>query len=83
MSTSAVDTWRAIKIWTKNVTDVANEFLLLTQVLLMKQMKTQVLNLKKSKTQIPIKYLTQKIIIKKDKLSRATAAPCSPGGVPA
>jgi hypothetical protein len=46
--TSAVDTWWAINIWTKNVTEVLNEFLPLTQVSSMKQMKTQVLNLKKS-----------------------------------
>jgi len=33
VSTSAVDTWKAIKIWTENLTKVSNEFLLLTQVL--------------------------------------------------
>jgi hypothetical protein len=60
MSTSTVDTWRAVNIWTKNVREVPNEFLPLTQVSLMKQMKTQVLNLKKPKTQVPIGYLTLK-----------------------
>jgi hypothetical protein len=50
MSISAVDTWQTINIWTKNVTEVLNGFLPLTQVPLMKQMKTQVLNLKKPKT---------------------------------
>lgn len=52
MSTSAVDTWRAVNIWTKNVIEVPNQFLPLTEVRVppMKQMKTQVLNLKKSKT---------------------------------
>jgi hypothetical protein len=56
---SVVDTWRAVNIWTKNVREVQNEFLLLIQVPLLKQMKTQVLNLKMSKTQVPIRYLTQ------------------------
>jgi hypothetical protein len=50
VSTSAVDTWWAVNIWTENVTDVPNEFLLIIQVPPMEQMKTQILNLKKSKT---------------------------------
>jgi hypothetical protein len=50
--------WRAINIWTKNVTEVPNGFLPLTQVPPIKQMKTHVLNLKKPKTQVPIEYLT-------------------------
>jgi hypothetical protein len=57
MSTSAVDTWRAVKIWTENLTEVLNRFLPLTQVPLIIQMKTHVLNLKTLKTQVPIKYL--------------------------
>jgi hypothetical protein len=65
MSTSAVDTWRAVNNWTENVIEVPNEFLLLTGVRVppMKQIKTQILNLKKSKTQVPIGYLTlQKLL---------------------
>jgi hypothetical protein len=58
MSTSAVDTWQAIKIWTKNLTEVPNEFLLLIQVLPMIQNKTEVLNLKALKILVPIRYLT-------------------------
>jgi hypothetical protein len=57
VSTSTVDMWRAINIWTENVTEVPNGFLLLTQVPPMKQMKTQILNLKKLKTHIAIEYL--------------------------
>jgi hypothetical protein len=52
--------WRAINIWTGNLTEVPNGFLSLTQVPPMKQMKTQVLNLKKPKIQVPIRYLTKK-----------------------
>jgi hypothetical protein len=32
MSTSEVDTWRAVNIWTKNVIEVPNQFLPLTEV---------------------------------------------------
>jgi hypothetical protein len=39
MSTSVVDTWRAVKISTENLTEVSYEFLLLTQVSPMIQMK--------------------------------------------
>jgi hypothetical protein len=52
--------WRTVNIWTKNITEVSNGLLRLTQVLPTKQMKTYVLNFKKPKTQIPIKYLTLK-----------------------
>jgi hypothetical protein len=62
MSTSTVDTWRAIKIWTKNLTEVPNEFLPLIQVPPMIQNKTEVLNLKTRKTQVPTWYLTLKTI---------------------
>jgi hypothetical protein len=58
VSTSAVDTWRDVKILTKNLTEVPNEFLPLIQVPPMKQNKTEVLNLKSRKTQVPIGYLT-------------------------
>jgi len=58
VSTSAVDTWWAVNIWTENVTDVPNEFLLIIQVPPMEQMKTQILNLKKSKTLFFFKYGT-------------------------
>jgi hypothetical protein len=50
MSTSAVDTWRSVKIWTENLIEVPNEFLLLIQVPPMIQNKTEVLNLKTRKT---------------------------------
>jgi hypothetical protein len=49
VSTSTVDTWWAVNIWMENVTNVPNEFLPLTHVLFMKQIKTQVLNLKNLK----------------------------------
>jgi hypothetical protein len=58
MSTSAVDMWQTVKIWTKNVIEVLNRFLPLTKASPMKQMKTQVLNLKRLKTQVSIGYLT-------------------------
>jgi hypothetical protein len=61
MSTSAVDTWRAVKIWTKNLIKVPNEFLSLIQIPSMIQNKTEVLNLKMLKIQVPIRYLTLKI----------------------
>jgi len=61
--TLAVDTWRAVNIWTENVTEVLNRFLLLTHVPPMKQIKTHILNFKKPKTQVPIEYLTLIIII--------------------
>jgi hypothetical protein len=51
VSTLAVDTWRAIKIWTENLTKIQNEFLPLTQVPPVIQMKTQVLNLKTLKVE--------------------------------
>jgi hypothetical protein len=38
--TSAVDTWQIVNIWTKNVTEVPNGLLPVTQIPLMKQMKT-------------------------------------------
>jgi hypothetical protein len=47
----------------KNVIEVPNEFLPLTQVLSMKEMKTRVLNLKKHKTQISMGYWTLIVII--------------------
>jgi hypothetical protein len=49
MSTSTIDTWQAVKIWTENLTEVPNGFLLLTHVPHMIQMKTQILNLKSLK----------------------------------
>jgi hypothetical protein len=58
MSTSAVDTWRNVKIWTENLTEVLNEFLPIIHVPLMIQNKTEVLNLKTRKIQVPIRYLT-------------------------
>jgi hypothetical protein len=58
VSTSAVDTWRAVKIRTKNLTEVPNGFLPLIQVPPMIQNKTEILNLKSRKTQVPIGYLT-------------------------
>jgi len=59
VSTSAVDTWRDVKIQTENLTEVSNGFLPLIQVPSMIQNKTEVLNLKSRKTQVPIGYLTQ------------------------
>lgn len=58
MSTSAVNMWWTVNIWTKNITNVLNRFLSLTQIPPMKQIKTKMLNLKKHKTQVPIEYLT-------------------------
>jgi len=58
--TSAVETWRAVKIWKENLIEVPNGFLPLTYVPPMIQMKTQILNLKMLKTQIPMRYLTLK-----------------------
>jgi hypothetical protein len=58
VSTSAVDTWRDVKIQTENLTEVLNGFLPLIQVPPMIQNKTDVLNLKSRKTQVPIGYLT-------------------------
>jgi hypothetical protein len=40
VSTLAIDTWRAVNIWTKNIIEVPNEFLPLTLVLPIKQTKT-------------------------------------------
>jgi hypothetical protein len=51
--------WQDVKIRTKNLTEVPNEFLLLIQVPPMIQNKTEILNLKSRKTQVPIRYLTQ------------------------
>jgi hypothetical protein len=45
----------------KNLPEVPNEFLPLTQVSLIIQMKTQVLNLKTLKTQVQMRYLTLQI----------------------
>jgi hypothetical protein len=61
VSTSAVDTWRDVKIQTENLTEVPNEFLPLIHVPPMIQNKTEVLNLKSRKTQVPIGYLTLKL----------------------
>jgi hypothetical protein len=58
VSTSAVDTWRDVKIRRENLTEVPNGFLPLIQVPFMIQNKTEVLNLKSRKTQVPIGYLT-------------------------
>jgi len=60
VSTSAVDTWRAVKIRTENLTEVPNGFLPLIQVPPMIQNKTEVLNLKTRKTQVPMGYLSKK-----------------------
>jgi hypothetical protein len=46
MSTSEVDTWRTVQIWTKNLTEIPNEFLPLIQIPRMIQNKTKELNLK-------------------------------------
>jgi hypothetical protein len=61
MSTSAVDTWRTVKIYTENLIEVSNGFYP-TQVPPMIQMKVQVLNLKTLKTQVQIEYLTREMI---------------------
>jgi hypothetical protein len=58
VSTSAVDTWRPVKIRTENLTEVPNGFLPLIQVPPMIQNKTEVLNLKTRKTQVPMGYLS-------------------------
>jgi hypothetical protein len=58
VSTSAVDTWRAVKIRTENLTEVPNGFLPLIQVPPMIPNKTEVLNLKTRKTQLPMGYLS-------------------------
>jgi hypothetical protein len=65
MSTSTVNTWRTVKIWTKNLTEVVNEFLPLTQIPPIMQIKTQILNLKTLTTQVPKKYLTLSFKLKK------------------
>jgi hypothetical protein len=65
VSTSAVDTWRDVKIRKENLTEVPNGFLLLIQVPPMIQNKTEVLNLKSRKTQVPIGYLTLLFFIMK------------------
>jgi hypothetical protein len=59
MSTSAVDTWRVVKIWTENLTEVPNGFLLLIQVSLMIQNKTEVLNLKTHLNWHKLQYTTK------------------------
>jgi hypothetical protein len=61
VSTSAVDTWRDVKIRTENLTEVPNGFFFLIQIPPMIQNKTEVLNLKSRKTQVPIGYLTLNI----------------------
>jgi hypothetical protein len=58
VSTAAVDTWRAVKIRTENLTEVPNGFLPLIQVPPMIPNKTEVLNLKTRKTQVPMGYLS-------------------------
>jgi len=63
VSTSAVDTWRAVKIRTENLTEVPNGFLSLIQVPPMIPNKTEVLNLKTRKTQVPMRYLSLNFII--------------------
>jgi hypothetical protein len=63
VSTSAVDTWRAVKIRTKNLTEVPNGFLPLIQVPPMIPNKTEVLNLKTRKTQVLIEYLSLKLTV--------------------
>jgi hypothetical protein len=62
VSTSAVDTWRAVKIRTGNLTEVPNGFLPLIQVPPMIPNKTEVLNLKTRKIQVPIGYLSLSLI---------------------
>jgi hypothetical protein len=59
MSTSVVDKWQGVKIWTKNLIEVPNAFLLLIQVPPIIQNKIDVLNLKTRKSQVPMDYLTQ------------------------
>jgi hypothetical protein len=49
---------QTVNFSTKSLTEIPNEFLPLTQVSPIIQMKTQVLNLKTLKTQIPMRYLT-------------------------
>jgi hypothetical protein len=56
--TSAIDTWQTVNFRMENLIGVPNEFLLLTQVPPMIQIKTQVLNLKTFKTLVPMRYLT-------------------------
>jgi hypothetical protein len=56
VSALTVDTWQHVNFMTKNLTEVPNEFLPLTQVPPMIQMKIQVLNLKTLKTQALIGY---------------------------
>jgi len=68
VSTSAVDTWRAVKIRTENLTEVPNGFLPLIQVPPMIPNKTEVLNLKTRKTQVPIGYLALKIMLREAKV---------------
>jgi hypothetical protein len=58
MSTLTIDTWRDVKIWKENFTEVPNVFLPLIQVPSMIQNKTEVLNLKTRITQVPMEYLT-------------------------
>jgi len=67
VSTSAVNTWRAIKIRMENLTEVPNEFLPLIQVPHMIPNKTKVLNLKTRKTQVPMGYLSLIFLIEKRK----------------
>jgi hypothetical protein len=63
VSTSTVDTWWAVKIWTENLIKVLTGFLPLTYVPPVIQNKTHVLNLKWLKTQVSIEYLTLKLIL--------------------
>jgi len=78
VSTSAVDTWRDVKIQTENLTEVPNEFLPLIQVPPMIQNKTEVLNLKSRKTQVPIGYLTLKKYRCVNNVTLQIALHCSP-----
>jgi hypothetical protein len=73
MSTSAVDRWRSVKIWTKNLTKVSNGLLPLIQVPPMIQNKTEILNLKTRKTQIPIRHLTPNFFFFNRIISRSDA----------
>jgi hypothetical protein len=57
--TLVADTWQTVNFMMKNLTEILNEFLPLTQVPLIIQMKIQVLNSKTLKTHVPMGYLTQ------------------------
>jgi len=78
VSTSAVDTWRAVKIRTENLTEVPNGFLPLIQVLPMIPNKTEVLNLKTRKIQVPMGYLTLINLTFGESLSLLSLIVCCP-----